>query len=62
MAEAVLFNAGRPVMVFAEAVDVTPAALFATVAIAWDGSAKAARAVADAMPLLTKADEVRIVW
>lgn len=61
VAEAVLFNSGRPVMVFSEAVEVAPAALFARVAIAWDGSAKAARAVADAMPLLAKADEVRIL-
>jgi nucleotide-binding universal stress UspA family protein len=61
VAEAILIESGRPVIVFPEAVEVTPAAGFGTVAIAWDGSAKAARAVADAMPLLEQAGKVRIL-
>jgi nucleotide-binding universal stress UspA family protein len=41
--------------------EVTPQASFRAVAIAWDGSAKAARAVADAMPVLKEAEGVRIL-
>jgi nucleotide-binding universal stress UspA family protein len=60
-AETLLFESGRPVIVFPEAVEVAAAAHFDTVVIAWDGSAKAARAVADAMPLLAEAAQVRIL-
>lgn len=60
LAETVLFGSGRPVLVYPEALDVTPGDRFGTVAIAWDGGARAARAVADAMPLLRNAREVRI--
>ncbi|MGH6911094.1 MAG: universal stress protein [Phenylobacterium sp.] len=61
IAETVLFESGRPLLIFPEAVEVTPGPTFPTVAIAWDGGARAARAVADAMPLLAKADTVRIL-
>jgi nucleotide-binding universal stress UspA family protein len=61
VAEAVLFESGRPVIVFPESAEVLAAPHFGTVAIAWDGSAKAARAVADAMPLLAQAAHVRIL-
>jgi nucleotide-binding universal stress UspA family protein len=61
VAEAVLFESGRPVIVFPESVEVLAAKNFDTVAIAWDGSPRAARAVADAMPLLTEATYVRIL-
>ena len=61
VAETVLFESGRPLIVFPEAVEVMAAPHFGTVAIAWDGSAKAARAVADAMPLLARAGQVRIL-
>lgn len=60
-AEAVLFESGRPVIVFPDSMEVAPAPHFGTVVIAWDGSAKAARAVADAMPLLARASQVRIL-
>lgn len=60
-AEAVLFESGRPVIVFPDSVEVLPAPHFGSVAIAWDGSAKAARAVADALPLLAQASQVRIL-
>ena len=60
-AEAVLFESGRPVIVFPDSMEVLPAPHFGTVTIAWDGSAKAARAVADAMPLLARASQVRIL-
>ncbi|HEX7947425.1 MAG TPA: universal stress protein [Phenylobacterium sp.] len=60
LAEAVLFGSGRPVLVYPEAEEVTPGDGFGTVAIAWDGGARAARAVADALPLLRRAKMVRI--
>jgi nucleotide-binding universal stress UspA family protein len=61
VAEAVLFESGRPVIVFPEGVEVLAAPHFGTVAIAWDGGGRAARAVADAMPLLAQATHVRIL-
>jgi nucleotide-binding universal stress UspA family protein len=61
VAEAVLFGSGRPVLVFPESQDVGEAPAFERVAIAWDGSRAAARALADALPLLKAAREVRIL-
>ena len=54
-----LEHSGRPVLV-------VPAiqrseATFATIAVAWDGSATSARALGDAMPILERADKVEIV-
>lgn len=60
LAEAVLFGSGRPVLVFPEDVEVVASADLGTIAIAWDASARAARAVADALPLLRRAGTVRI--
>lgn len=60
LAEAVLFGSGRPVLIYPEDREVAPAEDFDHVAIAWDGGARAARAVADAMPLLQRAKAVRI--
>jgi nucleotide-binding universal stress UspA family protein len=54
----VLFGSGGPVVIF-PAVD-APAQI-ETVAIAWDGSRAAARAVRDAIPLLRQAGEVRLL-
>jgi nucleotide-binding universal stress UspA family protein len=61
MAETVLFGAGRPVLVFPETPAVSPGGSFDTVAIAWDGGRTAARAVADALPVLTRAGQVRVL-
>ena len=61
VAEAVLFGSGRPVVVFPEGGDVGQGAAFDRIAVAWDGSRAAARALADALPLLKAAKEVRIV-
>jgi nucleotide-binding universal stress UspA family protein len=58
--EAVIFGSGRPVLVLPESPRARPFEL-GTVAIAWDFSRAAARAVSDAMPLLEKASKVRIV-
>lgn len=60
LAETVLFGSGRPVLVYPETADLTAADSFTSVAVAWDGGRAAARAVADALPILTAAGEVRI--
>lgn len=60
LAEALLFGSGRPVVVFPDAAEIAPADRFGRIAIAWDGGAAAARAVADALPALRRAGEVRI--
>jgi nucleotide-binding universal stress UspA family protein len=57
--QALIFGAGRPVLVLPD----NEAAAFrpARVVVAWDAERAAARAVADAMPFLRHAKEVRIV-
>lgn len=61
LAEAIIFDSGRPAMVMPEA-RVKGGSLEAEfIAVAWDGSKPAARAMADAMPLLQKAKEVRLL-
>ena len=60
VAEAVLLGGGRPVLLYAEDLVLAPANRFASIAIAWDGGARAARAVADALPLRKSADQVRV--
>lgn len=57
--ESVLFSAGRPALVVPAAWSKAPA--FGRIVVAWDGGARAARAVGDAMPLLARADEVEVV-
>lgn len=57
--ETMLFDSGRPIIV-------TPqtwggSALPERIVVSWDGSAKSARAVGDALPLLQQAREVEIV-
>ena len=59
-AEAVIFGSGRPTLILPQRPRSRPFEL-GTVAVAWDFSRAAARAIADAMPLLEKAREVRIV-
>src|SRR5262245_28392450 len=59
-AEAVIFGSGRPTLVLPESPRSRSFEL-GTVAVAWDFSRTAARAVADALPLLEKAKNVRIV-
>ena len=59
-AEALIFGSGRRTLVLPEAPRPRPFEL-GTVAIAWDFSRTAARAVSDAMPLLEKARKVRVV-
>lgn len=58
-AEALIFESGRPVLIVPRA----PRKSFAlnTATVAWDFSRPAARAVGDALPLLTRAKRVHIV-
>ena len=58
-AEAIIFGSGRPTLVLPETRKKTFE--LRTAVVAWDFSRAAARAVADAIPLLEKAREVRIV-
>jgi nucleotide-binding universal stress UspA family protein len=59
-AEAIIFGSGRPTLVLPEKPRARTFQL-GTVAVAWDFSRVAARAVSDAMPLLEKASKVRVV-
>lgn len=56
--EAALFGSGRPVLLVPDA---PPAAIAESVAVGWNGSAEAARAVARALPLLLQAKKVNLV-
>jgi nucleotide-binding universal stress UspA family protein len=58
--EAVIFGSGRPVLILPQNL---PSRAFeiGTVAVAWDFSRAAARAVSDAIPLLERAKKVRVV-
>ena len=57
--EALLLFSGRP-SVIVPYIDIKPVG-FKSVAVAWDGSASAARALSDALPLLKKAELVEVV-
>jgi nucleotide-binding universal stress UspA family protein len=59
-AEAVIFGSGRPTLILPTAPRSRSFEL-GTVAVAWDFSRAAARAVSDALPLLEKAKKVRVV-
>ena len=59
-AEAVIFGSGRPTLILPQNPRARPFAL-GTVAVAWDFSRAAARAVSDALPLLERAKKVRVV-
>ena len=61
LAEDLVFGAGRPILLMPQrATRVLPSS-FHTVAVAWDHSRPAARAVGDALPLLAAAKRVRVV-
>lgn len=59
-AEAVIFGPGKPTLVLPERPRTNSLEL-TTVVVAWDFSRAAARAIADAMPVLQKAKRVRVV-
>lgn len=59
-AEAIIFGSGRPTLILPESPKRRPFQL-GTVAVAWDFSRAAARAISDALPMLELARQVRIV-
>ena len=59
-AEAIIFGSGKPTLILPENPRPRPFEL-ETVAVAWDFSRAAARAIADALPLLERAKKVRVV-
>ncbi|HEX7641609.1 MAG TPA: universal stress protein [Burkholderiaceae bacterium] len=59
LASYILLQSARPVLFLPYAMK--PPQKFGTVAIAWDGSRQAARAIADAMPFLRGANEVWVM-
>jgi nucleotide-binding universal stress UspA family protein len=60
-AEAVIFGSGRPTMILPGHARFDRGPALQAVAIAWDFSRPAARAVADALPILQQARTVRVV-
>ncbi|WP_439496094.1 universal stress protein [Bosea sp. (in: a-proteobacteria)] len=61
VAECVIFGSGRPTIVFPEAPKRSNSLSLDIVGVAWDFSRPAARAVADALPILQRAKTVRVV-
>jgi nucleotide-binding universal stress UspA family protein len=61
IAERLIFESGRPILMCPEESATELAVAFDRVVVAWDHTAPAARAVADALPLLQDAAEVRVV-
>lgn len=61
VAEEVTFGSGRPVLVFHPERAPLTAQPLSRIAIGWDGSRCAARAVSDALPILRKAGDVRVL-
>lgn len=59
--EAVVFGSGRPVLTYRPGTADLRASGSDLVILAWDGSKTAARAMADALPLLEKAQKVRVL-
>jgi len=59
--EQLLFQSGRPILLCPEERAAELPVAFNDVLIAWDHSAPAARAVADALPVLQSAETVRVV-
>ncbi len=58
MAQAVIFGSGRPAILVPS---VVPAASLDHIAIAWDGSRVAARALGDAMPFLAEGGRISVL-
>jgi nucleotide-binding universal stress UspA family protein len=59
--ERLLFKSGRPVLLCPEELATELPVALDDILIAWDHSAPAARAIADALPLLQAASSVRII-
>jgi len=61
IAESVIFGSGRPAIVYPDVSKRGTSLSFDVVGVAWDFSRPAARAVADALPILQRAKKVRVV-
>lgn len=61
VAESVIFGSGRPTIVLPEAPRIRLPLSLDIVGVAWDFSRPAARALADALPILKRAKTVRVV-
>jgi nucleotide-binding universal stress UspA family protein len=61
VAESVVFGSGRPTLVLPDEPKLGRPSSFDVVGVAWDFSRPAARAVADALPILERAKTVRVV-
>jgi nucleotide-binding universal stress UspA family protein len=59
VAERLIFESGRPVLLMPAASSRSPG--FRRIVVAWDSSRAAARALGDSMPLLQRAEQVRLV-
>ena len=59
--EAVVFGSGRPVLTYRPGQADLPDANPELIVLAWDGTRTAARAMADSLPLLQRANKVRIL-
>jgi nucleotide-binding universal stress UspA family protein len=60
-AEAIIFESGHPILVLPQKRTGAGPIEFGSVLVAWDKSRAAARAIADAMPILEKARRVRLL-
>ena len=60
IAESLIFGSGRPVLVLPQDPKRDMPTSLKHVAVAWDNSRPATRAIADALPFLREADEVRL--
>lgn len=61
VAQAAVFGSGRPVLVIGPQTTTPCAEGLGTVVVAWDGSRAAARALADALPVLVQARQVQVL-
>ena len=61
VAECVVFGSGRPTLLIPQESNRRKPTSFDVVGVAWDFSRPAARAIADALPILTRAKSVRVV-
>ena len=61
LVERLIFESGRPILMCPEEIAGELAVVFDKAVIAWDHTAPAARAVADALPMLQAAANVRII-
>jgi nucleotide-binding universal stress UspA family protein len=59
--EAAIFDTGRPTLLLPSGERIKPLQRLDTIVVAWDYSREAARALADALPILTRANRVHIL-